>query len=132
MIPSGTINEIVVDDAKQPSRTYKINADRNVISGYVDALESVRQAVVLILATERYNYPVYSWNYGVELENLIGKDIVFVSAETKRRIKEALTQDDRVSEVVNFKFTRHDDELLVEFEVVTDYGNFNTETVVNI
>ena len=130
MIPSGDINELVINDAKQPSRTYGINTQRAIISGYIDGLDAVRQAVELIMSTERYVYPVYSWNYGVELESLIGKDAAYITAEIKRRIREALEQDDRVKEISGFKLAKSDDELRVEFEVVTDYGKFLSETVV--
>jgi hypothetical protein len=132
MIPSGTISELAISDVKQPSRTYGINTAKNVIGGYIDGLDSVRQAVELIMSTERYIYPIYSWNYGVELERLVGKDALYITAEIKRRIREALEQDDRVNEVSGFKFTRKEDELLVEFDVVTDYGNFRIETAVSI
>lgn len=132
MIPSGAINELVINDVKQPSRTYGINAQRGIISGYIDGLDAVRQAVELIMSTERYVYPVYSWNYGVELESLIGKDAAYITAEIKRRIREALEQDDRVKEISGFKLVKSDDELRVEFEVVTDYGKFLSETVVKI
>lgn len=130
MIPSGDINELIINDAKQPSRTYGINTQRAIISGYIDGLDAVRQAVELIMSTERYVYPVYSWNYGVELESLIGKDAAYITAEIKRRIREALEQDDRVKEISGFKLAKSDDELRVEFEVVTDYGKFLSETVV--
>ncbi len=132
MIPSGTVNPITIEEIRQPSRTYGLNREKGAISGFIDGLDSVRQAVELILSTERYAYPIYSWNYGVELESLIGKDAEYISAEIKRRISEALGQDDRVKDVNGFKLTKKDDELVVEFEVVTDYGNFRTETAVNV
>lgn len=132
MIPTSSISNLQVDEIKQPSQTYKINAKTNSIAGIIDGIDSVKQAVELIMSTERYVYPVFSWNYGVELESLIGKDYAYVCAEIKRRVKEALTQDDRITDVGNFKFSKQGDELLVEFEVVSDYGKFDTETVVNV
>ena len=57
-----------------PSRTLKINHDNLTISGTIDEIEAVEQAVFLILTTERYFWLIFSWNYGVELHDLIGKD----------------------------------------------------------
>lgn len=132
MIPNNNLYNLQVDEVKQPSKTYRINAVTNSISGFVDGLEAVKQSVDLIMSTERYVHPVFSWVYGIELESLVGKDYSYVLAEIKRRIKEALVQDDRITDVANFKFTRKDDGLLVEADVVSDYGKFDIKTVVNV
>lgn len=126
-----TIFDIEIDDSNQPSKTYKIS-DNNTIAGFIDGIDAVKQAVALALSTERFNHPIYSWDYGVELECLVGKDILFIYVEIKRRIKEALEQDDRIASVSDFKYTRQDDSLLVEFTVETDYGKFDSELAVNV
>lgn len=134
MIPQSSITSLVINAVKQPSRTYKINLEESGISikGYVDGLEAVKQATKLILLTERYVYPIYSWNYGAELESLVGKDIAYVIPEAKRRIREALMQDDRITGVDNFKFSKQGDELHIEFEVYSKFGSFSTGLAVNI
>jgi hypothetical protein len=132
MIPISNISDLQVDDVQQPSQTYKINAATSTVAGYIDGIDAVKQSVELIMSTERFAYPIYSWNYGIELESLIGKDFEYVSAEIKRRIKEALIQDDRITDVSNFKYVNQGDELLVEFEIESNYGKFDSKTVVNI
>ncbi len=132
MIPSNTLYSLQVEEVKQPSMTYKINAETNSINGFIDGLEAVKQSASLIISTERYVHPVFSWAYGIELESLIGKDYSFVIAEIKRRLKEALVQDDRITDATNFKFTQQEDGLLVEIDVVSDYGKFDIKTVVNV
>lgn len=128
------IKSISLEGIQYPSKTYKIEMknDEMIIKGYTDGMNAVKQAVQLILCTERFIYPIYSWNYGIEIESLTGKDIEFVIPEIKRRISEALTQDDRVTGVENFKFTKKDDELYVEFEVSSIFGSFNMGMAVNI
>ena len=37
----------------------------------MDETEAVRQAAIKILNTERYENEIYSWNYGIELKDLI-------------------------------------------------------------
>lgn len=132
MIPTNSLSTLKISEVKLPSETYKINVRPNTVRGYIDGLEAVKQSMELILSTERYAYPIYSWNYGIELESLIGKDFDFVWPEIKRRFKDALMRDDRITDVSNFKYTKKDDELLVEFEVVSDYGKFETQKAVNI
>ena len=57
-----------------PSRTLKMDHDWKTITGTIDQIQAVEQAVFLILTTERYQWLIFSWDYGVELQNLIGKD----------------------------------------------------------
>lgn len=127
------INEI--QEKKYSSKTYKIifnseNSDR--ISGYTDDADSILQSAYLILSTERYKFPIYSWNYGVELLSLIGKPMPYVKAELPRRIKEALTMDDRISDVVNFEFESGKRTLHTKFTIVSNVGNISTELEVAI
>lgn len=132
MIPSIKILTEKITERKYPNKTYKINIDKNRISGYTDELDAVIQAVYLILSTERYQYIIYSWDYGVELLDLIGKPMPYVKSELPRRISEALTQDNRIEKVVDFKFETKGKKLLVTFTVVSKIGNIPTELEVDV
>ena len=81
----------------------------------------------MILHTERYRYLIYTPDYGSELEGLIGRDPLFVQSELKRRIREALMQDDRIEDVTNFSIQFDGDNALVRFTVISIFGNFETE-----
>lgn len=131
MIPQSVINvELATEEALQTSRTYKITG--NKIQGYTDGLDALKQAIYKVLNTERYEYPIYSFNYGIELENLLGKDPAYVQIELKRRIRECLLRDDRVTEVDNFKFEVNGDEIKCTFDVHSIFGNFTASREVNI
>lgn len=115
----------------QPSKTYKI--EDNKIVGFCDDAEAIKQTIYCILNTERFDYLIYSWNYGVELKKLIGKQKDYIMSELKRLIKEALIQDDRIEDVTNFEFTSLNNCLNVKFVVQTINGvNIESEKVVNI
>lgn len=118
----------------QPNKTYKMIIDTDRIQGTItDDLEAVKQAIYKIINTERYKFLIYSWNYGIELENLFGKPIPYVLPEIPRRIKEALTQDDRIKDVLGFDLTyNRKGDVLAKFTVVTIYGNLEIEKVVNV
>lgn len=122
------------DYITQPSKTYKLNIENNTISGgYVYEKEAIKQTIYCILNTERYDYLIYSWNYGVEIKNLIGEHLTYVIPELERVIEEALLQDDRIEEVNNFNFEIvSKNELLVTFEVVTIEGIIDVEKVVSV
>ncbi|WP_278558897.1 DUF2634 domain-containing protein [Acidaminococcus intestini] len=117
-----------------PNKTYRMLIDDERINGTVtDNLEAVEQAIYKILNTERYQYVIYSWSYGVELADLFGKPIPFVLPEIPRRIKEALTQDDRITDVTNFDLSYDQGgSVLAKFTVVTIYGNLQEQKEVKV
>lgn len=133
MIPS--VNDNLQRDfeiEEQPTYTYKLNLDKSIIAGFVDGVEAMKQAIYLILNIERYEYLIYSWNYGIELNDLFGQPTSFVLPELKRRITEALTQDERIQSVDAFSFEVNRGKVHATFTVHTIFGDVEAERVVNI
>lgn len=132
MVPS--TNNLLSMDLKieqQPSKNYRMNFIENII-GKVDSLEAMKQVIFKILNTERYRHIIYSWNYGVELADLIGEPISYVLPEIERRITEALTQDDRIESVSDFEFDiSKKKEVTCTFVVHTTFGTVKSEKVVD-
>lgn len=133
MIPSTTaFLEQDFEITEQPTHTYKMNLESNLIRGYTDGQEAMKQAIYKILNTERYQYVMYSWNYGIELLDLYGEPVSYVCPELERRITEALTRDDRIQTVDNFEFNiSKKGEILVTFTAHTVFGDVVAEKVVN-
>jgi len=115
-----------------PSKTFRINHDTQTITGTIDQIGAVEQAIFLILNTERYQWLIFSWNYGVEFKNLIGKPKDYCIPEIERCIREALLQDDRITAVENFQFEVHKKRVLTTFTVISIFGNVNVEKTVEI
>lgn len=132
MIPNISILTEDITEVEYPTRTYKIEVDCECINGYVDDLDAIKQAIYLILNTERYEFLIYSWDYGVELIDLIGQPMPYVMSELPRRIEEALTQDDRIIEVKDFEFEVNKKILYTTFVVVTESGDIQTDLEVTI
>lgn len=128
MIPEGAdIFSADLSAADQPSESFKLDLEREFISERIDGIDAVRQAVFKILNTERYRYPIYSWDYGVKLDGLFGEPFDYVCAELQRRIAEALECDDRIAGVEGFNFTRKKGGVIfVEFIVRSVYGTFES------
>ena len=115
------------------SKTYKINLEEKRIIGKVDGLEEVKQAVYKILHTERFSCLIYSWDYGVEFDQLIGKDYDFIVGDLQRRIEEALLQDDRIKAIEDVKISKQEkSSISVSFVVVSKFGNIPTEVSVDV
>lgn len=134
MIPSNnTILSSEFELKSQPSKTYKMHIGQDSIRGYTEDIDAMVQTVYKILNTERYNHIIYSWNYGVELQDLFGEPIDYACVEMKRRISEALMQDDRIVSVDNFEFdTSKKRTVIATFTVHTIYGDIESEKAVNI
>jgi hypothetical protein len=135
MLPEiNTLTEEIIE-VEYPTNTYHIKhiegGDDRIV-GYTDDLEAVKQAIYLILNIERYDYPIYSWDYGIELKDLFGKPIPYVISELPDRIKDALTMDNRITDVVDFEFERNKNKLHTTFTVITIYGNVPSNVEVTI
>ena len=132
MLPVVNNSILQVEEKTYPSNTFSIDFISNKITGFVDEKEAIKQAIFLILNTERYKFLVYSWNYGVELEELIGTHPDIVEDECERLISEALLQDDRIKAVYDFDFKRVKDAIRVTFKVDTIFGAVEAETEVSL
>ena len=127
------IYEQIGDNAylvREPNLTFSLEYD-----GKIDRLDSIEQSIYCILMTERYSNPIYDDDYGVELEQYIGKSIAFIKATIENTLKDALTYDDRIIDViVNSveKSTKQLNACVIDFTVVTNYGDLNETIDVNI
>ena len=100
------------DLENEPSLTYAMRIsdepekENSIFLGKVDEEDAIRQAILKILNTERYEYEIYSWDYGIELQDLYGRSIPYVMSEIKERITDALLADDRIESVDDFEVER--------------------------
>ncbi|MCL1995293.1 MAG: DUF2634 domain-containing protein [Defluviitaleaceae bacterium] len=121
----------------QPSLTYRMidvmavseAMDTTDITGDIDGLEALKQTCEHILGTERGRYPIYSANYGAEMEQFKSRGFLFLRAVIPQVIRDALTQDDRVTNVVMRQITHEGiDGASVLFDIISPLGvisNFN-------
>ncbi|KUF36720.1 MULTISPECIES: DUF2634 domain-containing protein [unclassified Lysinibacillus] len=133
MIPQ-VINDGLAFDFEEeiePSNTFKINNELDRCYGTVDELEALKQAIFLMLNIERYNHLIYSWNTGFETNDLIGQPTVYVASEVKRRIQEALLQDDRITEVDTFEVTTNKNKVHIQYTAHTIFGEITAEKEVD-
>lgn len=135
MIPKNeNINDIEL--VHYPTETYNLDLNKERILKYVDGIEAMKQYIYKVLMTDRYRHEIYDWNYGFEIEDLIGKPLILVKAKLPNRITDALITDDRILSVHSFTFpTPTADKkttLCVNFIVETIYGTIQAEKEVNI
>ena len=103
------------------------NGDFKIVEGN----EAIKVWVYKALLTPRYNYSVYSWDYGSELMDLVGKAYTpsLTKEEAKRYIKEALKINPYILEVEIIDITFKDSLLSATVKVKTTYEG---EVIVNV
>lgn len=134
VLPDSGITNITsgVTFIQQPSLTWYINKQTNRIQGETDGLQAVQQAVEIILNVERFRWQIYSPNSGMQWAGLIGQNPGYVSSEVQRRIKDALSVDERILGISNFQYTMNGNSMVCSLTVNTVYGQTQTTVEVNL
>lgn len=129
VLPEASSYNIYQAEPKEyPTETFLINKETQRIERIGGGLEAMRQAVEIILNIERYQYQIYSSNFGRELNRLIGKPPDYVASMLKRRIKEAFSMDSRILSVEEFEVQEKGiGTIACTFTVKTVFGNINEE-----
>ena len=96
------------------------NGDFKIVEGN----NAIKVWVYKALLTPRYNYSVYSWDYGSELMDLVGKAYTtsLTKEEAKRYIKEALLINPYILEVTVVDTSFNNGLLSADIKIVTIYG----------
>lgn len=135
MLPYGeNTDDLTLDfeeDVVENTQTFGLNIKKNIVSGKIDELEALKQAIFLMLTTEADQYIIFPYTYGITTIDLIGKPYYYVMAVFPERVKETLLSDDRITDVSDFEFKMEENKLNVKFIVHTIYGELEEETVVN-
>jgi Protein of unknown function (DUF2634) len=104
------------------SNDFKLNNGKPFI---VEGLEAVKIWTFKALRTDRFKHTVYSWEYGSEINSLIGSGFTSaaIESEVKRMIDEALMHIPYIVRIDNLIVTSDGDSLNISFSLDTVYGN---------
>lgn len=106
-------------------KEYDFDFDKGVLTGkVVEGKEAVKVWIYKALMTKRYVHDIYSWDYGQDLEELIGQgyDKGFIDSEVERRIKDCLSVNEKIESCADFDISLVNDRLNVSFTVNTVFG----------
>lgn len=112
-------------------KEYGIDFSTGQMTGkVVEGIEAVKVWIWLCLHTERYRYPLYSWDYGTSLEQYIGQSLSeeFINTDCEDEIAEAMLINPYISEIRDFKAELTGDQLHISFAAVTDFGKIEVDT----
>lgn len=90
----------------------------------VEGVEALRVWIEKVLRTARYQFPIYSFSYGSEIDTVVGKSLpqAVTESELTRIIQEALLCDPRIDSIQDFGFEGSGDDMVVTFTVSTFDG----------
>jgi len=106
-------------------KEYNLNlATGKIENGFVNDKEALKIWVHFALKTERYKYLIYSWYYGNETNNLIGRKTTkaLFNSEIKRYIEECLLVNEYITGIQDLKIERDGSKLTIDFTVLTIFG----------
>ena len=127
-LPEGVGLDVSLQYVGKPTKTFLIDWSSRQIAGMDEGLPAMRQAVEIIFQNERFEWQIYSSNFGSELDNLVGEELDFIESELPRRIEDAFSSDSRILSVENFEFSETEmGELVCRFDVRTVYGTLREE-----
>ena len=130
---AGTLSPTVdvASAASQVTRTYKMDLEAGRCTGYVDGTEAMRQAILKILLTERFTYLIYSWDYGIELNETFGRSAQTLASEARRIVQEALLADSRITKITDFSVSQPDKRTIsIQFTAESIFGEIPLERTV--
>jgi phage baseplate assembly protein W len=104
---------------------YEVDWNTGRLTGkIITGLDEIIQWARIVLKTERYYYPQYSWDHGSDLTELIGQqyDPEYIKCEVKRMIEDALLINEDVIGIEDLECSFEDDNLTASFTLNTIYG----------
>ena len=129
-LPEGMGVDTSLNYGEKPTNTFIIDWAARQISGMDSGLEAMKQAVDIILQNERFEWQIYTSDFGSELEDLIGEEYDYIVGDLPRRIEEAFSTDRRILSVENFNFVMQgSDRLVCSFDVITVFGVIGEEVI---
>ena len=91
----------------------------------VEGNEAIKTWVYLALLTPNKQYPIYSWDYGTEVKELIGKNYTkaLTKAEAQRLIEECLIINPYIVDVRVVDTYFKENTLTCDIKITTIYGD---------
>lgn len=123
----------IAEESEKPSKTYALDLEAGRISGTIDGLESVNQAIKKAVLTRRFNNLIYDDDYGCEAESAVhDKDVTREYLETAipEMIEDALSLDTRILKMYDFEMEFKNDSAYISFKVDTIFGDTQIDVII--
>lgn len=117
--------EVLLEDEEEAEpKEYEIDFETGQLTGrIVTGLEAILVWAWLALNTAKYRYIQYSWDYGHELDTLIGQasnENLETSVQTM--LEECLLLNEHITGVGILEFNIEENKVAGKIKIITDYG----------
>lgn len=123
----------IEEENEKPSKTYRLDIDSGRISGTVDGIEAVNQAIRKAIITQRFCNLIYDSDYGCEAESAVHDKTVtreYMEAAIPEMIEDALSLDTRILKIYDFEMEFKDDSAYISFKVDTIFGDTQIDVII--
>ncbi len=127
ILPPLTIPDIIRQNVSErenslPSPIFDFDIGEFVVTetGEVEidsGIKALKNWIRKTLITERGKYPIYDYNYGSDVNEIIGRDSSYVSSRIRNIFIEALSRDSRISSISINRVISQDSVLIVELDI---------------
>lgn len=136
LFPTYIENNIEAEQPKEikTPKEYEIDFKTGQLTGrVVEGVEAIKVWIWIALQTPRYRYYIYSWDYGNEFEDLIGRGYSeeYINTEVQRMTEDCLLVNEHIESITDFSVTMENDQLTISFTANTIYGTiqFDNEKI---
>lgn len=117
---------VVEEDAEEyVIRDFEIDFHTMQMTGrIVENLDAIEMWVQLALRTKRYEWVIFSWDYGEEYTDLLGYSYTkeYLDSEVERMITECVTQHPYITGIEDLTVEVEEGHLHITFTLITDFG----------
>lgn len=94
----------------------------------IEGVEALKVWIYKVIKTTRFEHEIYSWDYGCEINTLIGKGFskALIVSEVKRYVREALMINEYIESINSIDVKLEDDRLSIDITILTIYGEVST------
>lgn len=112
-------------------REYDIDFKTGKLTGKIaDGARALAVWAYLAIRTQRYKFFQYSWNYGCDINELIGttNSDEYVYSEINRMLTDCLEVNPYINGIEDLQIERSNEKIYIQFTLQTDYGEEVIET----
>lgn len=122
-----TVSESMPDvNNKLNYKEYEVDPETGKTTGrLLDGIAAIESWAYRALKTQRLKYPIYTWDFGSDLENFVGMNFTkeLTESEIRRTIKETLLLHPSIDDVTEFRFIFGGSRLLIQCKIKTTWGD---------
>ncbi|MEG1096601.1 MAG: DUF2634 domain-containing protein [Clostridiales bacterium] len=107
-------------------KEYEIDCQTGRTTGHMlNGIDAIKAWAYRALKTQRLKHPIFTWDFGSDLQNFIGQNFSqdLAQSEIQRTIKETLLLHPNITDVTAFSFDLEGSKLRIGCKIVTILGD---------